>query len=188
MPTILRALTRFRLTRPHAASNQTLVVLGLALAPVVALGFSRFAYALLLPPMREDLGWTYTAAGGMNTANAIGYIVGAATAALWAWRLGTRRAFIAMLVVSALALTATAATSDYVALMALRVIGGVSTAVSFVVGSSLAARMRGSLLPLYFAGPAIGAYHVDRGRHVLRARARRRDRRLRRVEPARQAL
>jgi predicted MFS family arabinose efflux permease len=149
-------MTRLHFTRPQAISNRTLVVLGLALAPVVALGFSRFAYALLLPPMREDLGWSYTAAGGMNTANANGYIVGAATAALWARRIGTRRVFFAMLAVSALALTATAATSDYVTLMALRVFGGVSTAVTFVVGSSLAARMRASLLPLYFAGVGLG--------------------------------
>jgi len=66
--------------------SDVLVALGLALAPVVALGFSRFAYALLLPPMRHDLDWSYTAAGGMNTANAIGYIAGSATAAWWATR------------------------------------------------------------------------------------------------------
>ena len=59
------------------------IVLGLALAPVVALGFSRFAYALLLPPMRDALGWNFTQAGGINTANAIGYVVGAATDAWW---------------------------------------------------------------------------------------------------------
>src|SRR5690242_203031 len=96
------------------------VALGLALAPVVALGFSRFAYALLLPSMRDDLGWSYTRAEGMNTANAIGYIAGAAGGAWLAKRLGIRRAFIAALALSAAALTATAATSDYVALLALR--------------------------------------------------------------------
>ena len=41
-------------------------------APVVALGFTRFAYALLLPAMRHELSWNYAAAGGMNTANALG--------------------------------------------------------------------------------------------------------------------
>jgi predicted MFS family arabinose efflux permease len=132
------------------------VALGLALAPVVALGFSRFAYALLLPPMRDDLGWSYTRAGGMNTANAIGYIAGAAGGAWLAKRLGIRRAFIATLALSAVALTATAATSDYVALLALRATGGVATAVAFVVGSSLAARLRPGVLPVYFAGVGIG--------------------------------
>ena len=132
------------------------VVLGLALAPVITLGFSRFAYALLLPPMRDDLAWSYTQAGGLNTANAIGYIAGAATGAWWAKRLGIRAAFLGTLAVSALALVATAATADYTALMLVRGAGGMATAVAFVVGSSLAARLRPSLLPVYFMGVGIG--------------------------------
>jgi len=56
-----------------------LVVLavGLALGAAVSLGVTRFAYGLLLPPMRADLQWSYTLAGAMNTANALGYLVGA---------------------------------------------------------------------------------------------------------------
>jgi predicted MFS family arabinose efflux permease len=142
--------------RNRAPRHEVLVALGLALAPVIALGFSRFAYALLLPPMRDDLGWSYTAAGGMNTANALGYIAGAATGAWWAKRFGIRQAFIGTLVVSAIALTLTATATGYAMLMTLRVIGGIATAIAFVVGSSLAARLRGSLLPVYFAGVGIG--------------------------------
>lgn len=43
----------------------------------ISLGITRFAFALLLPPMRSDLGWSYTLAGAMNTANALGYLLGA---------------------------------------------------------------------------------------------------------------
>lgn len=136
--------------------NDLFVALGLALGPVVALGFSRFAYALLLPPMREHLGWSYTQAGGINTANAIGYIVGAATAALVAKRLGDRRAFVWTLAVSAIVLVLSAAVATYGELFALRVVGGLTTAITFVVGSSLAARIRPSLLPVYFAGVGAG--------------------------------
>ena len=50
------------------------VVAGLAMAPAVAVGLARFAYALLLPPMRADLGWTYADAGTMSAANAAGYL------------------------------------------------------------------------------------------------------------------
>jgi predicted MFS family arabinose efflux permease len=39
---------------------------GLALAAAVSLGLARFAYALLLPPMRADLQWSYFTAGAMN--------------------------------------------------------------------------------------------------------------------------
>jgi predicted MFS family arabinose efflux permease len=132
------------------------IALGLALAPVIALGFSRFAYALLLPPMREDLGWSYTQAGGMNGANAIGYIAGAASAGWWARRHGTRAAFATALAASAVLLAATALTGSYPVLMVLRGAGGLSTAVAFVIGSSLAARLRAPLLPVYFAGVGIG--------------------------------
>jgi predicted MFS family arabinose efflux permease len=139
---------------PHR--HELLVALGLALAPVVALGFSRFAYALLLPPMRETLGWSFTQAGGMNTANAVGYVVGALSAAWWARLLGIRQAFIGSLGVSALALVLTGTADDYTLLMVLRAVGGLSTAVAFVVGSSLASRVRSTLLPVYFAGVGIG--------------------------------
>src|SRR5574343_1087247 len=53
------------------------VALALSLGAAVSLGITRFAYALLLPPMRADLGWSYTLAGSMNTANACGYLLGA---------------------------------------------------------------------------------------------------------------
>lgn len=53
------------------------LALALSLGAAVSLGITRFAYALLLPPMREDLGWSYTLAGGMNTINALGYLLGA---------------------------------------------------------------------------------------------------------------
>ena len=43
------------------------VVLALSLGAAVSLGITRFAYALLLPVMRADLGWSYTLAGAMNT-------------------------------------------------------------------------------------------------------------------------
>lgn len=49
----------------------------LSLAPAVANSFARFAYALLLPAMRTELGLSYSQAGLLNTANAIGYLVGA---------------------------------------------------------------------------------------------------------------
>lgn len=57
---------------------QTLVLaLCLALGPAVGIGFGRFAYALVLPAMKTDLGWNFAQAGAMGTANALGYLVGA---------------------------------------------------------------------------------------------------------------
>lgn len=53
------------------------LAVALSMGAAVSLGITRFAYALLLPPMRADLGWTYTLAGAMNTVNALGYLLGA---------------------------------------------------------------------------------------------------------------
>src|SRR5258708_10981042 len=50
---------------------------GLSMGSAIALGLARFAYALLLPSMKSDLGWSFAQAGAMNTANAFGYLLGA---------------------------------------------------------------------------------------------------------------
>src|SRR5438876_914979 len=61
----------------RAARHPLLVACALSLGPSIGNGFGRFAYALILPAMKADLAWTYTQAGWINTANAIGYLVGA---------------------------------------------------------------------------------------------------------------
>ena len=43
------------------------LILILSLAPTVGLGLGRFAYSLVLPDMRDRLGWSYSSAGFMNT-------------------------------------------------------------------------------------------------------------------------
>ena len=137
--------------------------LGLMLGPAVALGLGRFAYALVLPSMRVDLGWSFTTAGALNTANALGYLAGAPLAAALARRVGERRAFLVALVITALTVLACAASGDLVVLLVLRVAAGVSGAVVFVVGAGLVAQAgrgnpsRGTLLlSVYFAGGGVG--------------------------------
>lgn len=140
------------------------VALGLALGPAVSLGLARFAYALLLPPMRADLGWSFSAAGAMNTANAVGYLGGALLASGAARRAGARRSFLAGLAVTVVALAASAATENLAVLLGLRAIAGVAGAVSFVVGAGLVAQLSARqgngraamLLGVYFAGGGAG--------------------------------
>jgi len=115
-------------------------ILRLSLGAVVALGFARFAYALLLPPMRADLGWSYADAGALNTANAAGYVLGALATASIDRRLGARRTFLVGMVATALALLATAATADFGLLLALRWLAGFAGALTFVIGAVLAAQ------------------------------------------------
>ena len=61
------------MTRARDPEVQALLdMLRLSLGGAVALGFARFAYALLLPAMRADLHWSFTLSGAMNAANALG--------------------------------------------------------------------------------------------------------------------
>jgi predicted MFS family arabinose efflux permease len=144
--------------------SEALIALALAAAPVVALGFSRFAYGLFLPAMRSDLHWNLAAAGGQNTANALGYIVGCLAASRWARRFGSRRTFLAAMAVSTLMLLLSASSGSYIALAAFRTVGGLSTAVTFVVGSAIASRIHAGnqhhrsafLVSIYMAGVGIG--------------------------------
>lgn len=140
------------------------VALGLALGPAVAIGFARFAYGLLLPAMRADLGWSFATAGAMNTANAIGYLAGAIVAAPLARRLGARRLFLAGIAVTSLALLATAASGNLPLLIVLRLLAGISGAAVFIAGAGLTAQLgvgarpgrAALLLGIYFAGGGSG--------------------------------
>ena len=136
------------------------IALGLALAPLVALGFTRFAYALLLPPMRLEFGWSFVEAGALNTSNAVGYLIGALLASWLARRLGLIKVFTACMLGSALALMATAWPSDFSLFLAVRAAGGLTTSIVFVLGTTLAARaMPGRVataLSIYFGGSGLG--------------------------------
>lgn len=140
-----------------------LIAVGLAAAPVVALGFTRFAYALLLPAMRSDLGWSFAAAGGITTANAVGYVIGCATAAWLARRFTERGVFVVGMIVSALSLLLTAPSGDYLFLTVVRFVGGLSTSMVFVIGSAMASRIRvprprqsSTMVSIYIAGVGAG--------------------------------
>ena len=60
-----------------APARPARLILILSLAPTIGLGIGRFAYSLVLPDMRDRFGWSYSAAGFMNTINAVGYLAGA---------------------------------------------------------------------------------------------------------------
>lgn len=141
-----------------------LTAAGLALGPVVALGLARFAYSLLLSAMRSDLHWSFTQAGAMNTANAVGYLAGAVAAGPLVARVRSRRPYLVGLALTALALFASAASTNFVLLLALRLVAGATGAVVIIAGAGLVARLVADLAPgrsaillgAYFAGGGLG--------------------------------
>src|SRR6185369_12892003 len=76
------------LDQPSAPAHPARLILILSLAPTIGLGIGRFAYSLVLPDMRDALGWSYSAAGFMNTVNAAGYLAGALVASKLIKRIG----------------------------------------------------------------------------------------------------
>ena len=139
------------------------LAVALSMGAAISLGITRFAYALLLPPMREDLGWSYTLAGGMNTANALGYLLGA-LATPWLLR---RAAPGAVLLVGAAMATVFMGLSGFFTqaapLLVQRLLAGGASALVFIAGGLLAARLgaqvpgrSGLLLGLYYGGTGWG--------------------------------
>jgi predicted MFS family arabinose efflux permease len=147
---------------PQPIATSLWIVAGLAMGPAIALGLARFAYALLLPAMRADLGWSYATAGAMNTANAAGYLGGALIAARIARRVGIKQTFLAAIFVTAIGIGASGLTSHFTQLLALRFLAGLTGALAFVAGGSMAAAVSGSAaraplaLGIYFAGGGFG--------------------------------
>ena len=133
------------------------------MAAAVSLGMTRFAYALLLPPMREDLSWTYTLAGAMNTFNALGYLVGALLTPWALRRWGAVRVLIVGSVLASVLMAMTGFFTQALYLLLQRFLAGVASAAVFVSGGLLAARLgahlpsqSGLLLGIYYGGTGWG--------------------------------
>ncbi|MCK1289068.1 YbfB/YjiJ family MFS transporter [Bradyrhizobium sp. 44] len=149
--------------RPPPDAHPARLILTLSLAATVGLGIGRFAYSLVLPDMREDLGWSYSAAGFMNTINAVGYLAGALVASRLIQRVGWSAAIRGGTLACVAALATCALTGNFVALSLARLVLGVGAAAGFVAGGALAASIAQSrperanfLLSLFYAGPGIG--------------------------------
>ncbi|RZI87229.1 MAG: YbfB/YjiJ family MFS transporter, partial [Variovorax sp.] len=140
-----------------------LLALALSMGAAISLGITRFSYGLLLPPMRADLGWSYTLAGGMNTANAAGYLFGALVTPALMRRFGPARLLVWGAVLASLFMAASGFVSAAPALLLQRLLAGLASAWVFVAGGLLAARLgaehperAGFLLGLYYGGTGFG--------------------------------
>ena len=139
------------------------MALALSMGAAVSLGITRFAYGLLLPPMRADLGWSYALAGGMNTANAFGYLMGALAMPSLMRRFGPTRLLVWGAVLASVFMAASGFVEAAAALLLQRWLAGVASAWVFVTGGLLAARLgaehptrAGLLLGLYYGGTGFG--------------------------------
>jgi predicted MFS family arabinose efflux permease len=129
-------------TAKPAPEQQTLwLALALSLGAAVSLGVTRFAYGLLLPTMRTDLGWSYTLAGAMNTANALGYLLGALATPRLMQRLGPAQLLLGGAVLASVFMVLSGFFVDATPLLVQRLLAGVASAFVFIAGGLLAARL-----------------------------------------------
>jgi predicted MFS family arabinose efflux permease len=117
----------------------------------------------VLPDMRDSLGWSYSAAGFMNTINAVGYLAGALLASRMIRRFGLPNAVRWGTLAALLSLALSAVSGNFIVLSLARLLAGLGAAAGFIGGAALAATIAQSrperanfLLSLFYAGPGLG--------------------------------
>ncbi len=155
---------RTEVTQSPGASHRTLwLALALSLGAAVSLGVTRFAYGLLVPPMRADLGWSYALAGFMNTANAMGYLLGALAMPRLLQRFGPTPMVLGGAVLASIFMGLSGFFTAAAPLFLQRLLAGIASALVFGAGGLLAARLAASepqrggfLIGLYYGGTGFG--------------------------------
>lgn len=133
----------------------------LSLGGAAALGFGRFAYALLLEPMRSSLGWSYAQSGLINSANAVGYLLGTLAVGLAVSRIGAARAVRLGTLLAGLSLITTGLLTPFPLLLLMRLLNGFGGGLVFVGGATVVlqySHRSGTAPPLglYYSGPGLG--------------------------------
>ena len=118
-----------------------IILTGLALGLTVTNGFARFAYGLILPAMKSEMGWNYAQAGWLNTANALGYIIGAILTMILIRNVSPARLFAFGLITTTLALLATGLNANMSWQTLWRILAGVFGAMSFSTAGALTAML-----------------------------------------------
>lgn len=131
------------------------------LGVVGALGFGRFAYTPLLPPMKEALSLTYAQMGWIGTGNFIGYLTFSLVGGFLATRIGPRRVISASLGIVGFSLILTGFSNSFEFALATRLLTGIGSAGSNVPIMALASawfasRRRGMATGVLVTGSSVG--------------------------------
>lgn len=115
------------------------ILAGLTLGVTVTNGFARFAYGLILPAMRSEMGWSFAQAGWLNTANALGYLCGAILTMFAIQRTSQTKLFSIGIIMTTLSLLATGFETNLWWQTFWRISAGFFGAMSFSTAGALAA-------------------------------------------------
>ena len=132
-----------------------------ALVVLLAHGFGRMSYSVLLPAMRDGLSFSYTQLGLIGTGNFIGYLVLSIVGGFLAARFGVRKVVFASLVVLGVSVFLTGFTHSFSYAFVTRLVTGLGNGGAFVPIMALpaawfAARKRGLATGIVMMGVGLG--------------------------------
>ena len=102
------------------------------LVTVLAHGFGRMSYSVILPSMKDGLGLNYTQLGSIATGNFIGYLCLAIVGGFLAARFGVRKVVFISLVVIGVSLFLTGLSNSFVFAFFMRLVTGAGNGGSYV--------------------------------------------------------
>jgi len=103
-----------------------------ALVVLLAHGFGRMSYSVILPPMKEGLSLTYTQVGLIGTGNFIGYLCLAVIGGFLAARFGARNIIFISLMVMGVCLFLTGLSASFGFAFVMRLITGMGNGGSYI--------------------------------------------------------
>ncbi len=133
------------------------------LVTILAHGFGRMSYSVILPPMKDGLALSYTQLGAIATGNFIGYLSLAIIGGFLAARFGVRRVVFVSLLVIGVSLFLTGFAESFSFAFIMRLISGLGNGGSYVPIMALPAawfimRKRGLATGIVSAGIGLGLF------------------------------
>ncbi len=133
------------------------------LVTILAHGFGRMSYSVILPSMREGLSLSYTQVGLIGTGNFIGYLCLAIVGGFLAARFGVRRVVFISLLVIGISLILTGLSNSFLFAFLMRLITGLGNGSAYVPIMALpaawfVARKRGLGTGIVSGGIGVGLF------------------------------
>jgi sugar phosphate permease len=131
------------------------------LTTIAAHGFGRMSYTIILPAMKDGLGFNYTQLGLLGTGNFIGYLTMAIIGGFLAAHFGTRIVITAALILMGITMILTGLAQSFGWAFAMRLLTGLGNGASYVPAMALGSawftmRQRGFATGIVSAGIGVG--------------------------------
>ena len=146
--------------RSHGLHYGWVILVVATLTIMGCIGFARFGYTMILPPMQAALGLSNTQTGGLATGNFVGYLVLAVVGGYIASRYGPRRVIGISMLLTGVTMVLTGLANSFGGALVWRVLTGVGTGGSNIpvmglLSAWFASRRRGLATGVAMAGASL---------------------------------